>query len=262
MINKDVSSGSPERFGYEWKRYSQIDPNYEKQFLAWTPFFEKEDWAEKRFLDVGCGMGRNSYWPMKYGAKGGVSIDVDDRSLDAAKLNLSKFPDVEVVKCSAYDIHYRSEFDVVFSIGVIHHLSDPDRAVANMTLAAKAGGTVMVWVYGKENNEKLVAILDPLRKNIFSKLPISLLHHLSLYPTIAVYCLVRLFSINIEYYRQIKKYKFKHLRSIIFDQMLPKIANYWSRSEVRDLMHRAGLNEVQLAHVNEMSWCAIGKKAV
>lgn len=260
MIDKDESSGSPERFGYEWNKYSRIDPNYENQFLAWTPFFKREDWVGKRFLDVGCGMGRNSYWPMTYGAKGGVSIDVDDRSVEAAKLNLKSHPEVEVINCSAYDIPYSSEFDVVFSIGVIHHLGDPDRALVNMTKAVKTGGVVMIWVYGKENNEKLVAILDPLRKKIFSKLPISLVHHLSLYPSIATYCFVRLWSTDIAYYKQIKKFKFKHLRSIVFDQMLPKIANYWSRAEVEDLMSRAGLKEVQLLQVNGMSWCAVGTK--
>jgi hypothetical protein len=42
--------------------------------------------------------------------------------------------------------------------------------------------------------------------------------------------------------------------------MLPAIAHYWSREEVEALMHRAGLEHVQLAWVNEMSWAAIGRK--
>ena len=42
--------------------------------------------------------------------------------------------------------------------------------------------------------------------------------------------------------------------------MLPKIANHWRRDEVEALMTGAGLEDVQLAWVNEISWAAIGRK--
>jgi hypothetical protein len=51
------------------------------------------------------------------------------------------------------------------------------------------------------------------------------------------------------------------LRSIVFDQMLPKIANYWPRETVEHLMTGAGLQDVSLIWVDEMSWLAIGAKA-
>ena len=35
---------------------------------------------------------------------------------------------------------------------------------------------------------------------------------------------------------------------------------YWWRDEVLELMHGAELEEVRIAPVNEMSWCAIGTK--
>jgi hypothetical protein len=46
----------------------------------------------------------------------------------------------------------------------------------------------------------------------------------------------------------------------VFDQMLPKIANYLRKDEVEDLMRRAGLSSIQLAWVNEISWVALGTK--
>src|SRR5579859_7180915 len=128
----DVAAGSPERFGYEWHYYSELRPEYEGQFRRWTALLEPEDWKGLTFLDVGCGMGRNSYWPMKYGAAGGLAIDVDDRSLTAARQTLAAFPSVRVEKRSAYDIGRKNEFDLAFSIGVIHHLEHPERALAEM----------------------------------------------------------------------------------------------------------------------------------
>jgi hypothetical protein len=42
--------------------------------------------------------------------------------------------------------------------------------------------------------------------------------------------------------------------------MLPCIANYWTQEEVRALMKGAGLKNVRLQHVNDMSWAAVGEK--
>ena len=253
-------SGSPERFGYEWGTYAELLPIYEEQFRRWTPGITKRDWQGKTFLDVGCGMGRNSYWPMRYGAAGGVAADLDQRSLTAAARTLDEYPDVETVCVSAYDLPYRDRFDYVFSIGVIHHLEQPKLALKQMARAANVGGKVAIWVYGAENNRWLTSCLNPARRVLFSRLPIGLVHHLSIYPTAFLWVALRLRIRPIAYFRLISTFSFTHLRSIVFDQMLPRIAHYWSGEEVMSLMKDAGLQEVRLDWVNEMSWAAIGTK--
>ena len=251
--------GSPDRFGYEWDVYSDIVENYEEQFLGWTQPLKPEDWNGKSFLDVGCGMGRNSYWPARYGAARGVSIDLDDRSLAAARQNLASLP-VEVRKLSAYEIDYQNEFDVVFSIGVIHHLSEPQKVLNRMVQAARPGGTVLIWVYGFEGNEWIVHYFDPFRKMLFRRLPVGLVHALSVLPTAALWLALRLGFQPLEYFRKIRKFSFSHLRSIVFDQMLPNIANYWSRAEAEALLRNAGLQDIRMVWVNELSWTVIGTK--
>lgn len=257
---KPGPTGSSDRFGYEWARYAELKPIYEEQFRRWTPFMTPEDWRDRSFVDVGCGMGRNSHWPMSYGAAGGLAIDIDERSLASARRTLAAHPTVEVRRTSAYELAERDRFDLAFSIGVIHHLEDPDRALANMVRAVKPGGRVMIWVYGLENNRWIVHGLTPLRRALFSRLPIGVTHALSWAPTAVLWLLLRLGLSRIEYFRLIRGFDFAHLRSIVFDQMLPSIAHYWSRAEVEALMRRAGLDDVKLAWVNEMSWAAIGVK--
>ena len=254
------AAGSPARFGYEWHVYAEMRPEYEEQFRRWSVHLSPQDWQGKRFLDVGCGMGRNSFWPMRYGAAGGVAIDVDERSLAAARRTLASFPSVEIREQSAYAIADRDCFDIVFSIGVIHHLAFPAKALKAMTAAAKPGGNVLIWVYGLENNRWIVYLLSPLRKLLFSRLPVGLVHHLSLYPALALWLALRLGLNALEYFRLLRRLAFPHLRSIVFDQMLPKTAHYWSKETVEALMRDAGLREVKLAWVNEMSWSAIGTK--
>ena len=170
------------------------------------------------------------------------------------------FRSATVAERSAYAIGERDRFDVVFSIGVIHHLEHPRVALAQMAAAARPGGRVLIWVYGRENNGWIVNLLSPLRRALFSRLPIGIVHHLSLYPAAAVWIALRAGLSRIEYFRLLRRFSFRHVRSIVFDQMLPKIANYWSRDEVAGLMADAGLEAVELVWVNEMSWSAIGRK--
>jgi SAM-dependent methyltransferase len=256
----DITGGSAERFGYEWDKYSTVDPRYEEQFRRWLPFYRPADFAGKSFIDVGCGMGRNSLWPMKYGAAGGVAVDIDDRSLAAARQTLAAFPTLDVRKCSAYELPWTNAFDITFSIGVIHHLEFPAKALKAMLTATKPGGQVAIWVYGRENNGWLLWVLDPARKLLFSRMPISWVHFMSLFPAGLLWLLLRCGLKQIEYFRLLRALSFPHLRSIVFDQMLPHIANYWRKSEVEALMHNAGLHDLQLAWVNQMSWAARGRK--
>jgi SAM-dependent methyltransferase len=258
--DETLAAGSPDRFGYEWHNYSELFPEYEAQFRGWTALLQPEDWRGLTFLDVGCGMGRNSYWPMTYGAAGGLAVDVDERSLAAARRTLEAFPAVRVERRSAYDLDARDEFDLVYSIGVVHHLEDPARALANMVTAAKPGGRVLIWVYGRENNRWIVALLDPLRKALFARLPVGLVHHLALYPASILWLLLRLGFARIAYFRLVRQFTFPHLRAMVFDQMLPKIAHYWPRATVEQMLSRQGLRDVRLAWVNEVSWCAMGTK--
>ena len=258
-VTRDLR-GSPDRFGYEWDAYADILPEYEEQFRRWTVHLSPQDWHGKSFLDVGCGMGRNSFWPMTYGAREGCAADIDERSLASARRNLTAFPAVEVVQASAYELPFADRFDIAFAIGVVHHLEDPDRAIKTMVRAVKPAGRVLIWVYGSEGNRWLLALLDPLRRGLFSRMPIALVHHLSLYPAVLLWLALRLGVRPIEYYELLARFTFAHLRSIVFDQMLPRIAHYWPRERVAELMAEAGLEDVRVAPVNGMSWSAIGTR--
>ncbi len=256
----ELAKGSPERFGYSWDRYAELLPEHEEQFLRWTTL-EKSFWKNMRFLDGGCGIGRNSYWPMKYGAAGGLAVDLDDRTLARAKENLAQFPDVEVRKQSIYEIAEADAFDIAFSIGVVHHLSDPDVAIARLVRASKPGGLVLVWLYGREGNGWIVHLFNPLRHALFSRIPLRMVHALSWPLTAILWCLLHLGLPRGAYYRLIRGFSFDHLRAIVFDHMIPQIALYYTRAEAEALLARAGLTEIRSTWVNQNSWSVTGRKA-
>lgn len=255
----EVIKGSPERFGYSWDRYADVLPEHEEQFLRWTGL-DRSFWRGIRFVDGGCGIGRNTYWPMIYGAQGGLAVDVDDRTLNRARHNLAQFTDLEVRKQSIYEIPEENTFDVAFSIGVVHHLSSPDAAVARLARAVKPDGLVLVWLYGRENNGWIVHLFNPLRRALFSRLPLWLVHSLSCPLTALLWCALRIGFPPGAYYRLIRRFSFEHLRAIVFDHMIPRIALYYTRAEAEALLARGGLTDIRSTWVNENSWSVVGRK--
>ena len=252
--------GSEKRFGYEWKKYSRLDPNYESQFKNWISPLQPEIFKGKKVLDAGCGMGRNSYWALKYGAKELVAFDYDKNSLKSAYKNLNSFKNAFVVYKSIYQIDWQDQFDIVFCIGVIHHLQDSQLAIINLKKALKLGGLLLIWVYGYENNEWIVKWINPIRRNITSKLPVSLLHFLSYFCSFPLWLYLKIRPPKSAYLKQISTFKYKHLHSIVFDQLLPAIANYYKKDEAYHLLSQAGLKNINISHTNNKSWTVYGYK--
>jgi hypothetical protein len=129
-----------------------------------------------------------------------------------------------------------------------------------MIRAAKPEGHVLIWVYGRENMGWLTRYFDPIRNAVLSRLPLRVVYHLSLYAAAFLWLALRLGLSRIEYYRLLRRFTFAHLRAIVFDQMIPRIAHYWRHEFVESMFHNAGLEDINLVHVNDMSWSAAGRK--
>jgi len=248
------------RFGYEWSKYSEMDPNYEEQFLKWVYPLTPSFFVGKKILDAGCGMGRNSYWALKYGAGEVVAFDYDERTVKSAFNLLGGDKNAKVELASIYNIPYENYFDMVFSIGVIHHLESPDIAIENMVKAVKSGAAVLIWVYGFEGNEWIEKFVSPVRKLITSRINLALLDYLSYFISLSLFIFVKTMPVKNSYLRQLKKFKLKHIHSIVFDQLLPRIAVYYKKDEAKNLLANAGLKEIKIYRVNNNSWTVIGIK--
>jgi SAM-dependent methyltransferase len=252
---------SEERFGFEWNKYNKIDMSHEAQFLRWVSLLDidKDFFKDKKVLDAGCGMGRNAYWALKYGARELVAFDNDERTIKSARNTLQDFPNARVEMLDMYKIPWENEFDIVMCIGVIHHLAYPEEAVKNLIRAAKPGAEVILWLYGKEGNEWFVPWLDILRIHCTSKIPPRLLYYFTYLFSVPLYVFLKLFSQKREYFKLIKNFSFDQIHSsIIFDQLLPKIARYYTNEEALDLVKN--LHDVKIYHTNDISWTVIGTK--
>ena len=187
-----------------------------------------------------------------------MAFDNDDRTVHAARTLLRDYPNVRVEKRSIYEIPYAGEFDFVFSVGVIQFLDHPERAVANLIRALKPGGTLLLWVYAREGNERFLRLVDPVRKHVTSKLSPPVLDWLTYLVSIPFYAFVKIFRPGGSYFRQLRDFRFRHIHLIIFDHLLPPVARYYTREEALALVR--GLENPSCHFINQNSWTIIGQK--
>ena len=249
--------GSPDRFGYEWATYSTILPESRDQLVRWLGSTGLDSFAGKRAMDVGCGMGRNPYWYLKAGAKSVTAVDVDDGSLGSARKNLAPFENAKVEKCSVYDLSpdRLGTFDRVTCIGVLHHLEDPETALQKMWACVADGGDLVLWCYAKEGNRLLLPLIQTLR-SVGARAPIEVSHFLAKAITSAAWPVIRFAPFQTEYYRNLRTLSFKNVESIVFDQMLPRIAHYWTREDMVRLTGALAGGRATVEFVQGNSWHA------
>ncbi|WP_394821070.1 class I SAM-dependent methyltransferase [Pendulispora albinea] len=247
--------GSPDRFGYEWATYSTILPESKHQLERWLGSTGLASFRGKRVMDVGCGMGRNPYWYLDAGATSVTAVDVDDQSLEAARKNLASFAHARVEKCSAYDLEPSrfGRFERVTCIGVLHHLDDPETALQRMWSCVEPGGDLVLWCYAKEGNRLFLPVIQAVRA-LASRTPIRVNHLLAKGIAAAAWPALRLAPWRTDYYRKLRTLSFGNVESIIFDQMLPHIAHYWTRADMQRLAAGIPDGSATIEFVQGNSW--------
>jgi 2-polyprenyl-3-methyl-5-hydroxy-6-metoxy-1,4-benzoquinol methylase len=257
MSTERDHSGSPDRFGYEWSNYSEILPESRGQLQRWLGSTTLESFKGKTVMDVGCGMGRNPYWYLQAGAKEVVGIDADDGSLAAAKRNLAPFANARVEKVSAYDLDpaVLGTFDRVTCLGVLHHLEHYEDALQKLWGCVAPGGQLVLWCYATEGNRLLLPVIQACRA-MGSRFPIEVTHAIAKGITLAAWPALHAIPWRTDYYRYLGTLSFKNVESIIFDQMLPHIAHYWTRADMERLCGTLAGGTPTIEFVQGNSWHA------
>lgn len=258
-------------FGYEWTHYSRLTEADRKEFLAWISPLEPMDFQDQVVLDGGCGKGRHIALAAEFGARTVVGIDLSD-AVEAAFRNTRHLPNVHVIQADISELPFRNPFTLVYSIGVIHHLPRPKDGFLALTQHVKAGGRIVTWVYGKEGNLWIERLVDPIRKNITSRLPRFVTRCLSFPLALALYAglktmyrparrrawLKRLLPYS-EYLCSISDYTFQENFWNVFDQLVAPTAFYHSREEVVDWYETASVQQFQIERHNGNSWRGTGR---
>lgn len=256
-------------FGWQWQHFAEMHPEFEAQFLDWLHPIGKDFFQGKRVLDAGCGIGRHAYYAASYGASEVVAIDLSG-AVESASHNLGGFENVHVVQADLLRLPLRTAeagggFDLIYSIGVLHHLPDPRRGFLSLLPYLRPGGTIAVWVYGHENNGVVRNVVEPLRR-VSTSVPTPFLRALAWPLAVGFHGAARLvyrpldgtrvgrsLPLN-EYLSSVADFSFRQNYGIVFDQLAAPTARYIRGPELEEWFRAGGLEDVRVSPRHGNSW--------
>lgn len=278
LSGKNVETA--DAFGWEWQEFSHLHDlqTYRGQFLDWIHPIEPQFFEGKVVLDAGCGMGRFSLVSGTFGAKAVLAIDASN-SVEATRHNTQGAPNVHVIQADIHRLPLRrggeAQVDFVFSIGVLHHLDAPQAGFEALVRHLCPGGTIFVWVYGRENNGWLVRVVNPIRVALTSRLPRPALYACSWVVAALLHPIVRLIyrPANGEgscrwvrrvlpyndYLAWLGQFQFRHNHHVVFDHLVAPVAFYLRREELEAWFQEAGLEVIHISWRNRNSWRGHGR---
>lgn len=266
----EQKKATADAFGYEWTHYSTLTSADAKEFLAWIAPLTPADFKDRIVLDAGCGKGRHMFLAAQFAARTVIGVDLSD-AVEVAFRNTRELPNVHVIQADILDLPFRKPFDLVYSVGVIHHLPAPKSGFLELSNHVRSGGRVSIWVYGKEGNLWIEKLVDPVRKNITSRLPKSITRFLCFFPAATLFAGLKGLYLPARKYEWLKRrlpysdylcaiaeYSFAENFWNVFDQLVAPTAFYHSQEEVIDWFKAAEANNVEIARHNSNSWRGTG----
>jgi SAM-dependent methyltransferase len=210
-------------------------------------------------LDAGCGFGRHLFYAASMGAQM-TGMDFSAAVAQAFR-NVKSLDNADVVQGDIFRPPFRPQaFDFVYSIGVLHHLPDPERGFRALLPLLKPGGAVLIWVYSK-SRRWTNTLLEAVRRRT-SGLPFGALQALSfLGAGVDWTCFIgpykaaarfkplgalaeRLMFPRIKLYA---RYPFQVAYADWFDRLSAPVRFYYDEADLRGWAERARLRQVRIS---------------
>ncbi len=261
-----------ENFGWQWTHFTQEDTKYAEQFLGWLQPVEKDFFKDKIVLEGGCGKGRHTSLAADWGAKEVVGIDLS-AAVETAYLATKDLPNVHIVQADIFRLPFKRAFDYAFSVGVLHHTPDPQKAFVSLAGKVKKGGHVSAWIYGEENNDWIINFVNPIREGFTSKINQPTLYQLSKLPTLGVFLASKLLYKPLnkaakplakrmfynDYLNHLGTFGWREQHNIVFDHLVAPTAFYISKDQFEKWWQEIGAKDVEIIWHNQNSWCGFGR---
>jgi SAM-dependent methyltransferase len=254
-------------FGDQWTRYTDNSGYYGSLGLftdICAPLLGVDDVQGRVVADIGSGTGRIVNMLLDAGAARVTALEPSESFAVVAANTADRAARVEVIRGDGTAIPQDRNFDLVVSIGVLHHIEDPAPVIAAARRALKPEGVMFVWLYGREGNEAYLTVAEPLRaltKRMPHRLLAALCHVLDLV-AIGYTAASRILPLPMRDYMQnvYGRLAPDKRRLVIYDQLNPAYAKYYREHEARALLEGSGFKNVRTHHRHGYSWSVVGLK--
>ncbi len=120
----------------------------------------KIDWRGKRVLEVGAGIGTDARNIIGRGALyTGINVDRGSTEATLQALRVFSLPGTALER-SATSLDFPDDtFDAVYSFGVLQHIPEVRKAVAEIQRVLKPGGELLVMVYNRSSINYVIEIM-------------------------------------------------------------------------------------------------------
>lgn len=270
----EEQAATASNFGWQWQHFTQQDDRYGEQMLGWLQPVKPEFFKGKLVLEGGCGKGRHTLLAASWGSRDVIGVDISD-AVESAFAATRNTPNIHIVQADLGHLPLKQVFDYAFSIGVIHHLGQPQVGFRALASRIKRGGHFSAWVYGAENNGWITRFVNPLRTRFTSTMNPGILLHLSKLPAALVYAATKLVYGPLnksrggaavanqlfynDYLNSISKFGWREQHTIVFDHLVAPTAHYVSREEFVEWWDSIGVHSPTITWHNKNSWCGFGQ---
>lgn len=248
---------------WAWQWRTLYDDN--KWLLSewiWPSTFE--DFRGKTVLDCGCGGGQHLEFIAPY-AKEAVGIDLN--ALESAARNTKDLKNVSLKEDDIATMNLGRQFDIVYSIGVLHHTDNPTLSFRNIAKHCKSDGKVIVWVYSFEGNALNRWLVEPAKNILVHYLPRSVVLWLAriltaivCVPVYTIYLLPFQFLPYFEYFQNWRKLSFERNVLNVFDKLNAPQTFFIPQSTVEEWFSTSEFSDVHISPYRGVSWRGSGTK--
>ena len=243
-------------------------------FTEWIFPNTLETFRGKDVLDCGCGGGQHINFVSPYA----LSVTgVDLNALSSAAKNTANLKNVTLKEDDLATMDLGRQYDIAYSIGVLHHTDDPTVTFRNILKHVKPGGKMIVWVYSYEGNFWNRRLLEPLKTLIVYHLPrpvvMGIAHVLTslLYlPIYTIYLLPAGRSLGegwplrflpfYEYFQNWRKLSYERNLLNVFDKLNAPQTHFITREQIAGWFSPEEFADIHISPYRGVSWRGSGTR--
>jgi SAM-dependent methyltransferase len=263
-------------FGHEWQRFDQGGIPHEERMRLFDEYFAVFPWQSlppvAAGFDAGCGSGR---WAALVAPRVGRlhCVDASADALRVAQKNLSGIGNVSFHEAPLDAMPFADgSMDFGYSLGVLHHLPDPQAGLAACVKKLKPGAPMLVYIYYAFDNRpawfRLLWRASDVLRRALSQAPFRLKAGIAELLAAFVYWPLargsRLFERlgcdvtkwPLSAYRRRSYY---NMRTDALDRFGTRLEHRMTQAQIKALMEKAGLGNIRFSGAVPF-WCAVGCK--